>query len=66
MKTTKSKTRMLRQGLSTGEAAEYMGVSADTIRRWEHLGLIPMASRCANNYRVWSEDVLAEYKKVLR
>jgi len=41
--------------LAISEAAEEIGVSTDTIRRWEKKGLIK-SSRDENNYRVFSID----------
>ncbi len=50
--------------LSIKEVAEKLGVSTDTIRRWEKKGLI-RASRDANNYRIFNlEEVTRLNDKV--
>lgn len=41
--------------LTISDAAEKIGVSADTIRRWEKKGLIK-SSRSLHNYRVFNEE----------
>jgi DNA-binding transcriptional MerR regulator len=40
-----------RQTYSTGELAKQTGVSADTIRHYERLGVLPAAHRGSNGYR---------------
>lgn len=38
-----------------GEVAERAGVSADTVRHYERVGLLPRAPRRANGYREYTE-----------
>jgi DNA-binding transcriptional MerR regulator len=37
------------------EAAQRLGVSSETIRRWERVGLIPPATRTVTGHRVYSD-----------
>lgn len=48
----------MRTGLTVGQLARRAGVSADTIRYYERLGLVPAASRLPNGYRTYPEAVL--------
>jgi DNA-binding transcriptional MerR regulator len=41
-----------------GEVAARAGVSADTIRHYERLGLLPAAARGENGYRQYPEDAI--------
>ena len=45
-------------GLTVGQVAARAGVSADTIRYYERLGVLPKASRSAAGYRLYPETVL--------
>lgn len=42
--------------MKIGELAAQTGVSTDTIRYYEKIGLLPEASRDNNNYRIYSEQ----------
>lgn len=44
--------------LTVGKLAEAVGVSADTIRYWEHEGLFPAAERSAAGYRRYGDDAV--------
>ena len=44
---------------SSGELAKLAGVSADTLRHYERVGVLPRARRSGNNYRVYPESTLA-------
>lgn len=48
--------------MKIGELAEHTGVSADTIRYYEKVGLLPKAARDNNNYRQYN----SEHVKYLR
>jgi DNA-binding transcriptional MerR regulator len=52
--------------LSTGQVAHLCGVSADTVRHYEHLGVIPPAARGANGYRGYPEAVVDRVRVVRR
>ncbi len=41
-----------------GEVAESAGLTSQTIRFYEHEGLLPLASRGGNGYRVYDETTL--------
>ena len=43
---------------SIGEAAEYVGVSRDTLRRWESIGKLKPLRNPINGYRVYTKDIL--------
>ena len=43
-------------GLRSGELARLLGVSADTLRHYERLGILPKAPRTANGYRLYPSD----------
>ena len=44
--------------MRSGELAAAAGVSADTVRHYERIGLLPPSRRRANGYRVYSPDAL--------
>src|SRR4051794_27404390 len=44
--------------LRSGELAKLVGVSTDTLRHYERLGLIPRAARASSGYRMYSRDVV--------
>ncbi|WP_051815681.1 MerR family transcriptional regulator, partial [Glycomyces tenuis] len=44
--------------LTVGKVAEAVGVSADTIRHWEHEGLFPAAGRSAAGYRRYGPEAI--------
>jgi len=45
---------------AVSEAAKYLGVSPDTLRRWEKAGKIPAPTRTAGGARRYSKDLLEE------
>jgi DNA-binding transcriptional MerR regulator len=42
----------------TGELARVAGISPDTIRHYERIGILPKARRTASGYRVYTETTL--------
>jgi DNA-binding transcriptional MerR regulator len=48
-----------RRALRSGEVAEMSGVSPDTIRYYERLGILPHASRTASGYRMYTPSRLS-------
>lgn len=44
--------------LTVGEAAEYLGVSASTLRNWDRSGKVHAARHPVNGYRLYSKKDL--------
>ena len=44
--------------LHCGELAKATGVSADTIRHYERIGVLPRAARTASGYRIYPETAI--------
>ncbi len=44
-----------------GEAAEQLGVSKETLRRWDNSGKFPSKRHPINNYRVYSKDQIENF-----
>ena len=53
-------------GIASGELARRAGVSTDTLRHYERVGVLAKASRSENNYRVYPESALARVLLVRR
>src|SRR5712692_8271326 len=49
---------MEHQGLQIGQLAKRSSVSADTIRYYERIGLMPKPARTPGGYRVYSESAI--------
>lgn len=50
-----------------GQVARRVGVSAETLRRWEAEGLIPSAKRqFIANWRVWTEQDVEAIERVVK
>ncbi|MGH2669816.1 MAG: MerR family transcriptional regulator, partial [bacterium] len=47
------------EGLTVGKLAERVGTSADTLRYYERIGLLPKADRTASGYRLYHDDAIA-------
>src|SRR5947207_734408 len=47
-------TQMDEKGLRSGELATACGVSPDTLRHYERIGVLPRPERGENNYRIYS------------
>jgi excisionase family DNA binding protein len=53
--------------LQTAEAAEYLGVHHNTLRKWAARGEIPMHRNPANGYRLFKRSDLERFlKKISR
>ncbi|MCA9179574.1 MAG: helix-turn-helix domain-containing protein [Planctomycetales bacterium] len=48
------------QMLTVKEAAELLGVAANTIRNWERAGIIPAYRHPHNNYRLFRREDLEQ------
>jgi MerR family copper efflux transcriptional regulator len=44
--------------LHSGELAKRTGLSADTLRHYERLGVLPLISRTSGGYRVYPESAV--------
>ncbi len=53
----------LTEYLQTAEAAEYLGVAQNTIRKWAASGDIPVHRNPANGYRLFRLDELEKFLK---
>jgi DNA-binding transcriptional MerR regulator len=49
---------IIEKGLSTGEAARASGLSEDTLRYYERIGLTPFVERAASGHRRYSPEDL--------
>ena len=52
--------------LSISQAAEILGVSPETLRRWDNKGKFKTSRHPINNYRVYSEDQIANLVQELQ
>jgi excisionase family DNA binding protein len=57
------KTTKLTEYLKTAEAADYLGVSQNTLRKWAAMGAIPMQRNPANGYRLFRRSDLERFLK---
>ncbi len=55
----------LSEYMQTSEAAEYLGVHHNTIRKWAERGLIKMHRNPANGYRLFRQDELDNFLKTV-
>ena len=53
-------------GLHSGQIAEVTGVSPDTIRHYERIGILPHPPRSSGGYRLYSADVIERIHLVRR
>lgn len=49
----------LRDYLTVSEAAEYLGVSASTLRNWDRTGKVRAVRHPVNHYRLYRKEELA-------
>lgn len=49
--------------LTVSQAAEFLGVSPKTVRRWDNDGTLVAERDPVNNYRIYSETALAEFRR---
>ena len=52
--------------IASGELARRAGVSADTLRHYERVGVLARPARSANNYRLYPEAALGRVLMVRR
>ena len=52
------------RGIRSGELAQAAGVSADTLRHYEKLGLLPEPARRENGYRAYPPGALARVRLI--
>jgi DNA-binding transcriptional MerR regulator len=52
------------KALRSGQLAQLTGVSTDTVRHYERMGLLSMAPRTASGYRMYSADAVERVKLV--
>lgn len=51
----------LRDYLMVGEAAEFLGVSAATLRNWDRAGKVRAIRHPVNAYRLYRKEELADF-----
>jgi MerR family copper efflux transcriptional regulator len=49
---------MAKKACTVGALARILNVSADTVRHYERIGLLPRAERSQSGYRVWDGNKL--------
>jgi DNA-binding transcriptional MerR regulator len=54
------------KSLRSGEIARLAGVSADTIRHYERLGILPKAERTLSGYRMYASDAVERVRLAQR
>lgn len=52
--------------LTVGQAAERLGISADTLRRWTRLGRLKSRRNPINNYRLYSLSDVEALRRYIR
>jgi excisionase family DNA binding protein len=55
------KTTKLTEYLKTAEAAEFLGVSQNTLRKWAAQGSMPMQRKAFNGYRLFRRKDLETF-----
>lgn len=56
----------LNEYLTVGEAAELLGVSKDTLRRWDRAGKLTARRHPVTGYRLYLREELAAWLKTLK
>jgi DNA-binding transcriptional MerR regulator len=56
--------RVTERSLRIGQIAAQAGISRDTVRHYERLGIIPKAARTAGGYRLYSESAIERIRFV--
>jgi DNA-binding transcriptional MerR regulator len=54
------------QALKIGRVAALAGVSVDTVRYYERVGLLPSAERRSSGYRIFADDAVERIKLIKR
>lgn len=55
-----------RETLTVAEAAEYLGVSANTLRNWDRAGKLTARRHPINGYRLYALKELEELKRAIQ
>ncbi len=66
MARTQKQVERLGDFLTVGEAAEYLGVSASTLRNWDRQGKLKASRHPLNDYRLYRRADLEGLTKSLR
>lgn len=56
---------MNKKSLTIRQAAEELGVSPDTLRRWDKAKKLKASRHPMNNYRIYSVKTIEELKRIL-
>jgi len=56
----------LKSVMTVRDAANFLGVHCDTLRRWEKAGKLPVRRHPMNNYRLYDIEILEELLTQLR
>ena len=56
----------LNEYLTVGEAAEFLGVSKDTLRRWDRAGKLTARRHPVTRYRLYLREELAAWLRQLK
>jgi len=52
--------------ITIGEVSRRLGISPDTLKRWESDGKIPKPRRTCGGWRTYSDDDLREIRRAMR
>ena len=58
--------KVLSMNYKIKEAAKYLGVSAESLRRWEKQGLIKPMRTPVGSYRIYTKEQLDQFRELHR